>query len=207
MNTTDLRTTERLQRAFAFSNESKPAVATDASSANRRLAGHAAVIGQPTIIGEGPNSFVEVVEFGAFENCLQDDVVFLMDHKGSPMARTSSNTLTLSVDERGLRFDASIANTTAGNDLMELVRRGDVNAMSFSFSIAEESWSVIKDDGDFKGMDLRKIKKIGRLYDVSAVTFAAYPQTDVGLRSKLAAAIRSEIPSSLSTAALLLLGR
>jgi HK97 family phage prohead protease len=152
-----------------------------------RLIGHASVFGQEARIGE----FFEQVDPGAFADVLDQDVVLQLEHQGLPLARTSSGTMTLGVDSTGLLVDADPADTSAGRDLRELVRRGDLYSMSFGFTVAEDAWSK-RDDGQH----LRTIKKIGRLYDVSVVTFPAYLGTDVSLRS-----LFGDVPHPPTTAA------
>lgn len=149
-----------------------------AELATGRLTGHAAVFGQETRISD----FYEVIDARAFDQVLAapHDVVLQLEHAGLPLARTTSGTMTLGTDETGLTVDADPADTTAGRDLRELIRRGDMYSMSFGFAVDGEEWSTR--DG---GGDLRTITRIGRLYDVSVVTFPAYLGTDVALRSLL----------------------
>lgn len=139
-----------------------------------RLYGHASVFGQETRIAE----FWEEVAPGAFDDVLAGDTVLQLEHQGLPLARTTSGTMKLDVDQNGLVVDAVPADTTAGRDLRELVRRGDLYSMSFGFTVADDEWTR-RDDGGHK----RIIKRIGRLYDVSVVTFPAYLGTDVSLRT------------------------
>jgi HK97 family phage prohead protease len=93
------------------------------------------------------------------------------------MGRTTSGTLRLSVDDKGLRYEVDIPDTTAGRDLLVSLKRGDITQSSFAFIVEEDSW----DQGE-KGA-IRTIKKVSRLYDVSAVTYPAYEEASVGLRS------------------------
>jgi HK97 family phage prohead protease len=104
------------------------------------------------------------------------------------LARTGSGTLTLSVDERGLRYEFDAPNTTAGNDLLEMLKRGDVSQSSFAFTVKDEKWDEVKAE-----MPIRTITKVKRLYDVSPVTYPAYPDTTVAKRS-LDAAKKQEQP-------------
>ena len=92
--------------------------------------------------------------------------------------RNIGGTLRLSVDERGLRYDATLPNTTTGKDVAELMKRGLLYESSFAFTVEEDDWSK---DGD---TTRRQINKIGRLVDVSIVGVGAYANTDVALRSK-----------------------
>lgn len=145
-----------------------------ADTVSGRLVGHAAVFDQETRI----NDFTEVIRPGAFDQVLDGDTVLQLEHAGLPLARTTSGTLRLDVDATGLVVDADPADTTAGRDLRELVKRGDLYSMSFGFTVADDAWSR-RDDGTH----LREIRSINRLYDVSVVTFPAYLGTDVALRA------------------------
>ncbi len=145
------------------------------------FSGHAAVYGQRTAIGD-PKSygFYEQIEKGAFDRALAEDqdVRFLVDHDSSRvLARTASGTLNLSSDKKGLFVQADLADTSVGRDLRVLLERGDVSQMSFGFVVAADEWKTQKD-----GTELRTIKDVD-LFDVSAVTFPAYPQTDAAIRS------------------------
>ena len=79
--------------------------------------------------------FVEQIRRGAFDECDTSDAIMCFNHNVDDiLARTSSGTLTLAVDEVGLRFTFEAPATTRGNDMVELLRRGDVNKCSFRFS-------------------------------------------------------------------------
>jgi len=122
-------------------------------------------------------NFKEIISPDAFEGRLNDDVRFLINHEGLPLARTTNDTLKLTTDETGLRYEAKVANTSLGRDLLELMRNGTINQSSFAFVVDDDSWEV-KD-----GVNIRTINKVSRLYDVSAVTYPAYEEASVALRS------------------------
>ena len=84
----------------------------------------------------------------------------------------------LSVDERGLLSEIDPPDTTYARDLLVSLERGDVSQMSFGFTVDEDKW---EEDSD--GRVIRTITKFKRLYDVSPVTYPAYPDTDVAKRS------------------------
>jgi len=143
---------------------------------------------KPTVVGYGAvfnsmsndlGGFREFIAPNAFEGRLEDDVRFLINHEGMPLARTTNGTLRLSVDEKGLRYEADMPNTSTARDLMELLKNGTINQSSFAFIVEEDSWEV-KD-----GMNIRTIDKVARLYDTSVVTFPAYnsASSSVALRS------------------------
>ena len=144
---------------------------------------------KPTVVGYGAvfnsesndlGGFREFIAPGAFEGRLEDDVRFLVNHDANLiLARTTNGTLRLSVDEKGLRYEADMPNTSTARDLMELLKNGTISQSSFAFTVEEDSWEV-KD-----GMNIRTIDKVSQLYDVSSVTYPAYnaASSSVALRS------------------------
>lgn len=143
---------------------------------SRLVYGYAALYDNTTRIMDW---YDEEIAQGAFDSAQMDDVRALFNHDPNLLlARTKSGTLSLSVDERGLKYEFEAPNTSAGNDLLEMLRRGDVSQSSFAFTIAAEEWI------EEKGMKpKRRITKVERLYDVSPVTYPAYPDTTAAKRS------------------------
>jgi HK97 family phage prohead protease len=140
----------------------------------RKLTGHAAVFNERADIG----GFQEIVMPGAFTRALASgsDVVALLDHNPSQLlGRTASGTLQLSEDHRGLAFSIDAPATSLGNDVLELVRRGDIRGASFSFRATDERWPT---------RDLRELRAV-ELHDISLIqSQPAYAGTDVALRSR-----------------------
>ncbi|MWC26640.1 HK97 family phage prohead protease [Paenibacillus sp. MMS18-CY102] len=150
------------------------------------IEGHAGVYDQQTKIGDW---FYEVIERGAFNGCNFDDVLFCTNHdlQKIPLARSRRNngnsTMQLRVDDIGLQIRASldIENNSESKALYSAVTRGDIDGMSFIFFIGEEVWENL----DTK-MPTRRIKKISRVMEVSAVNFPAYAGTDINARDQTA---------------------
>lgn len=140
--------------------------------------GYAAVFNEPTDIG---GMFREVIAPGAFTDAIgRDDVVFLINHDGLPLARTRSGTLTLKEDERGLYMETTL--DPEDPDVKSIVgkmRRGDLDKMSFAFWPEKQEWDDEVGEGE---LPLRTIHQAS-LYDVSIVTTPAYDGTEIGLRS------------------------
>lgn len=144
---------------------------------------------KPTVVGYGAvfnsesndlGGFREYIAPGAFDGRLEDDVRFLVNHDANLiLARTTNGTLRLSVDEKGLRYEADLPNTSTARDLMELLKNGTISQSSFAFTVEDDSWEL-KD-----GMNIRTINKVSQLYDVSSVTYPAYnaASSSVALRS------------------------
>ena len=134
------------------------------------IEGYASVFGDEYDLGY----FTERVAPGAFDGRTNDDVRLLINHTGVPLARTTNNTLTLTIDERGLHYLAKLADTQEGRDLYTLIQRGDITQSSFAFTIDDDEWS-----GDRR---TRTINRVGQLYDVSPVTYPASATTSVQAR-------------------------
>lgn len=129
--------------------------------------------------------FKEKIARGAFDKADMSDVIMVFNHDISGiLARSTSGTLTLSVDETGLRFEFEAPDTTLGNDMVELVRRGDISKCSFKFVVESDEW-VYADDKNKMELDERTVKSIAKLYDVSLVTYPAYKDTEASVREHL----------------------
>lgn len=140
-----------------------------------KVEGYAAVFGEETDIG---GMFREKIEPGAFTDAIgRDDVVFLINHDGLPLARTRSGTLKLTQDDHGLKIETTLdpedpdVKSIAGK-----MKRGDLDKMSFAFWPEVQEWD---ESGD---IPLRTISKAS-LFDVSIVTTPAYDGTEIALRS------------------------
>ena len=137
--------------------------------------GYAAVFGSDADIG---GHFIERIERGAFTDAIgRDDVVFLINHEGLPLARSRSGTLELSEDDHGLKIRTQLdADDPDVKAIVPKMKRGDLDKMSFAFRADEQSWD---ESGD---VPIRTITRAS-LYDVSIVTTPAYDATEIGLRS------------------------
>lgn len=127
-------------------------------------------------LSEDLGGFKEKIMPGAFDEVLNNDVRAYFNHDPNLiLGRVSAKTLRLSVDDKGLKYELDIPNTTAGRDLKENMRLGNINQSSFAFTIGKEgdSWERNED-----GKDIRLIHKVNRLYDVSPVSLPAYPSAD-----------------------------
>ena len=145
------------------------------------IRGHAAVF---NALSEDLGGFREVIAPGAFKNAIpRDDVRALFNHDSNLILGRSrpgqANTLRMVEDGTGLAIEIDPPDTQYARDLMVSMDRGDITQMSFGFSVtkAGQKW---EENGD--GTHTRTLTDV-RLYDVSPVTFPAYPQTDVALRS------------------------
>jgi len=144
-----------------------------------KFRGYAALFETPTDIG---GMFVEKIARGAFTDALnRSDVHALYNHNDNwVLGRNKSGTLTMREDEKGLYVEIDPPNTQQARDIMELVKRGDVDQMSFAFTMqgGAESWNDTSD-----GLPIRTITRVGELFDVTITPRGAYPQTNVAVRS------------------------
>jgi HK97 family phage prohead protease len=146
------------------------------------LEGYSALFNTRTTIA---GLFTESIASAAFGESIQrGETVGLFNHDSSlVLGRQSNKTLRLSENERGL-FIELIPNlgTTTGRDVVELIKRGDVEGQSFAFTIAEERWEF--PEGESDELPHRTITRIGRLFDVGPVTYPAYQETSIGIREQ-----------------------
>lgn len=144
---------------------------------NGKITGHAAVF---NAMSEEMFGFREQIKPGAFARAIKEkqDVRALWNHDSNHvLGRTKSGTLQLREDERGLLVDIDFPDTQMARDLRESIKRGDVDQMSFSFRTVKDSWEYRQD-----GTIIRTLEDVD-LFDVSPVTYPAYPDTDVSARS------------------------
>ncbi len=150
----------------------------------RTMVGHAALFNNVTNIG---NWYREQIAPGAFATAIkEDDVRALVDHEPSRiLGRNTAGTLSLREDKKGLLVEITPPDTQLARDLIVSMERGDVTQMSFAFTVRSQKWDDL-DDEESNELPMRTLLDV-RLYDVSVVTYPAYPDTEVGVRSLQAA--------------------
>ena len=119
----------------------------------------------------------EQVDRNAFDGADMSDVIFQYDHEGRVFAHLSNGTMELCDDDHGLKVKANLGGTEIGRNLYEEIRGGYTNKMSFGFTVAE---SDILPDGD--NQYIRTIRRIGKLFDVSAVSYPQNNFTEISAR-------------------------
>ena len=141
------------------------------------IEGYAAVFNQRS---EDLGGFFELIRPGAFTKTIGEaDVRALIQHDPSRViGRTKNDTLSLKEDIHGLRVKITPPDTSYARDLITSIKRGDIDQMSFGFETVRDEWLITKEE------IVRSLLEV-KLFDVSPVTFPAYPQTSVGVRSKL----------------------
>lgn len=154
-------------------------VRVDTTGDKPRIRGYAALF---NTLSEDLGGFREQLQAGAFSDALaSSDVRALINHDANlVLGRNTSGTLTMREDASGLYIEVTPPETQAARDLVEVMKRGDVNQMSFAFTVGKEDQTWTREG---TGPWLRTIKRVNRLYDVSVVTYPAYPQTTAAVRA------------------------
>ncbi len=141
------------------------------------ISGYAAVFNSKTSIGD---FFEEVIEPGAFARTISEngDIRALFNHNWDHvLGRTKNGTLKVEEDNRGLKFEVELPNTSLARDLAESLRRGDINQCSFGFYATNDTWDYEVEPA------VRTLNEV-ELYEISVVSIPAYEDTEVSLRSK-----------------------
>jgi uncharacterized protein len=155
-------------------------VVRDDSGKLKTLAGYGAKYNTRSLPLGYFEDFYETIAPGAFDETLAngDDVRFLFNHDANVvLGRTTSRTLRLRSDTVGLAFEVDPPDTQAARDIVTSVERGDISQCSFAFDVIDADWS------EENVNMLRTLRKV-KLYDVSAVTYPAYPDTEVQVRAR-----------------------
>ena len=138
--------------------------------------GYASTFDTYTLFTIDGTDYRERIEPTAFDEADLSDLVFRVDHEGRVYARSSAGTLETWVDEHGLGQRADLSRTQAARELFADIEAGNYPQMSFAFSVAEDEYD--------SGTHTRVIKRIGKVYDVSPVSFPANPYTELGVATR-----------------------
>lgn len=135
--------------------------------------GYAVVFDSPAT-----HCWTEIVDKKAFDDCDMTDVCMKYNHEDNflLLARTRNKSLELITDDKGLKIKAKLIDTTSNRDIYKSVQAGLLDKMSFAFTVAEDEWDYEK--------DIRTIKRIDKLFDVSVVDVPFYDSTEIFARSK-----------------------
>lgn len=138
--------------------------------------GYATTFDDPYVLWEdGKNVYYEQISRNAFDEADMSDVIFLYDHEGMVFARLSNDTLKIEMDEKGMKVTADLSSTTQSREMFEAIKTGLVTKMSWAFTVREDSF-------DEKTLT-RTISKVKKVYDVSAVSIPANPDTSISARN------------------------
>lgn len=147
------------------------------------IEGRAIVFDQPTDIG----LFTEIIDKNALKETDLRDVRFLINHNTDmiPLARSRRNnensTMQMVVGEEGMDIRANLdtENNADARALYSATKRGDISGMSFMMTVKDEDWDFTDEE-----KPIRTIRSIGRIYEVSAVSYPAYPQTSLSVEAR-----------------------
>ena len=140
-----------------------------------KVSGYASTFDTYTLFEVDGIEYKERIDSHAFDNADMSDVIMQYDHAGKVFARTSNGTLSVSVDERGLKVEADLSTTEASRELYDEIASGLIIKMSFAFKVSEEHYD--------SNSHTRVVDKISKVYDVSAVSIPANPDTEIFARS------------------------
>lgn len=155
----------------------------DASDERDIVEGYATTFNSPYVLYKNADFEIsEQVDRHAFDEADMDDVIMQYDHHGRVFARRSNGTLEVNPDDAGLLITAELGGTTIGRQLYEEIAGGYTTKMSFGFTVKEDVWEDTEDHESGVTRSLRTITKIGKLYDVSAVSLPANDQTSISAR-------------------------
>ena len=145
--------------------------------------GYATTFNQPyRLMGDDKMTVNEQVDRNAFAETDMSDVIMQYDHEGRVFARIANGTLKLEEDDHGLKITANLGGTEIGRQLFEEIQGGYTNKMSFGFTVTGEKRERTK-NAEGHVTILRTITKIGKLYDVSAVSLPANDATEISSRT------------------------
>ena len=150
--------------------------ATKGPGGELKVGGYAAVFNK---LSEVLWNFREKIAPGAFAKSLREnDIIALWSHKtDQPLGRSGNGTLTLTEDKKGLKFELDLPDSPAGQNAYVSIERGDVDGMSFGFTVREENWKRGKGEKPHERTILD-----ADLIEISPTAFPAYKQTKVGTR-------------------------
>ena len=157
--------------------------------------GYATTFDEPYTLWEYDGiQYKEVIDRHALDSADMSDVIMQFDHTGRVFARTgNSNTLLIQPDDHGLFMAADLSKTEQARSMHEDIAAGLINKMSWAFTVQEDSYD--------RETHTRRILKIKKVYDVSAVSFPANPSTDISARSWIDGVIEAEKAERLAAVA------
>lgn len=182
---------DKLNEGRQYRNASKIEIrkSEEGNEDEKVVEGYASTFNEEYLLGTymdwyGNDVYVyEQIDPSAFEECDMSDVVMQYDHEGRVMARTRNNTLEVSTDEHGLFIRADLSKSSLGEGLYTDIKNGIIDRMSFGFTVQEDERVETEDHENHSIKVLRTITKVGKLYDVSAVTFPANEGTEISARA------------------------
>ena len=163
-------------REYRMGIEFRAVEQTEEEAPNYIVEGYATTFNDPYVLYEYQGEkYSEQIDRDALQEADMSDVIFLYNHEGMVYARMSNGTLEVSPNERGLYVRADLSKTQASREMYENIKAGLVTQMSWAFTVDEDSYD--------ENTRTRSIMKIRKVYDVSAVSIPANPNTDISARA------------------------
>ena len=136
-----------------------------------------------TLYDDGEYVIREIIDSHAFDDTDMADVIMQYDHEGRVFARASNGTLRVNADEVGVAIEADLGGTELGRQIYDEVRGGYTNKMSVGMKIdrSRDVWTSEQLNG--KTVETRRVMRVARLYDVSAVSIPANDATSISVRA------------------------
>lgn len=175
-----MKTNEREYRDFTLAVVE---VDNEEKTEGKVVRGYASTFNEPyTLYEDEEYKIMEQVAPDAFNSADMSDIIMQYDHQGRVFARTSNNTLNVDIDEKGLAIEANLGGTDIGRQLYEEIRGGYTTKMSYAYKVSDSDWTETRDESG-KTIELRTIKSISKVYDVSAVSLPANDGTSISVRN------------------------
>lgn len=149
-----------------------------------KVRGYATTFDDPYVLYEDRDMVLrEIIDHDALREADLRDVIMQYDHEGRVFARTSNGTLTIEPDAHGLAVEADLGGTDLGRGLFQEIKGGYTTKMSWAFTVADggDEWTS-EDAPDGRSLETRTIKRIRKVYDVSAVSLPANDATEISAR-------------------------
>jgi HK97 family phage prohead protease len=181
------RRSDREFREFSF--EIRAAAPAEDAAEEMIVEGYACRFNEATVLWEyDGKEYKEQVDDRALSEADMSDVIFNYNHGGKVVARTRNKTLELKVDKKGLFVRAKLDGTEEGRKLFAEIKGGYIDRMSYAYTVKESAY-----DSENRTRTIRKIKKV---YDVSAVDIPAYDTTSISARSAFEVEIEKEMKAA-----------
>ena len=148
-----------------------------------KVRGYATTFDDPYVLYEDRDIVLrEIIDHDALADANMNDVIMQFDHAGRVFARMSNNTLNITPDAHGLAVEADLGGTDLGRGLYQDISGGYITKMSWAFTVDADEWTS-EEAPDGRSLETRTIKRVKKVYDVSAVSLPANDATEISARS------------------------
>lgn len=151
----------------------------------KKVRGYATTFDDPYTLYEDKEIVLkEIIDRHALDGADLSDVIMQFDHEGKVYARTSNGTLTVAPDDHGLGTEADLSGTAIGRELYEEIKGGYITKMSWGFTVDrdKDEWTS-EELPDGRSLEVRRIRSVRKVYDVSAVSLPANDATEISARN------------------------